>query len=232
MKLLTPHKDYITKHKIDVDNADITPSLRRSIKDFDKQLDKWEDLKKDDSDEGKSLLKQWHEKLEATSKNLLEELEEQLPMGKTIEEDEKEKAEKEKAEKEKAEKEKAEKEKKEKQEKEKAEKEKADKEKAEKEKKEKKEKEKKPAKKEGKEDEEDEEDEESAEEKGEKIIDQLWKARAKDGKLEITEDELTEKGFNCWSLLGMVSGTVGKYSFKSPFSETWTITKTEQKKED
>ena len=218
MKLLMPHRDYITKHKIDVDNADITPSLRRTIKDFDKQYQKWEDLKGDDSEEGKGLRKQWHEKLEATSKNILEELEEQLPMGKTIEEEEaeKKKAEKEKAEKEKAEKEKAEKEK---NEKEKDEKEKAEKEKG-----------KNPPKKEK--EKEEEEDEESEEEKGEKIIDQLWKARAKDGKLEMTEEELNEKGFNCWSLLGMVSGTVGKYSFKSPFTETWTITKTPQKKED
>jgi hypothetical protein len=57
------------------------------------------------------------------------------------------------------------------------------------------------------------------------IIDKLF-AKAVNGELKITEDELSNAGFKCWNVLGFFSGVFGPYNFKSRFgSETWTITK-------
>lgn len=62
-----------------------------------------------------------------------------------------------------------------------------------------------------------------------KIIDDLWNKKSKTGQLETTEKELVEIGANPWSgsglNLGMFTGKLGPYNFKSSGSEVWVVTK-------
>jgi len=156
----------------------------------------------EDLSDDEDLKKMWKNRLEAQSKSILSDLEDLFPGGKA-KDLEKEKAEKEAADK--AEKEKANKAKSGESEEEKAEKEAAKSK---------------------------ESETGDAEKKAIDIINELWRAKAKDGKLEITEDELSEKGFRCWTYLGFTAGELGGYDFKSAlFSETWTITKAKKKEE-
>jgi len=148
--------------------------------------------------EDEQLKTQWQEQLEQKSKDLLSDLQEEFPDGKHKDqkkEDEKKEDEK-KAEKKEDEK-------------------KEDEKKAEKKEDEKKEDEKKAEKKE----------DEKEEISNEQVLDKLWKSKAVNGKLEITEDELGEAGFNVWDL-GYFSDQIGPYTMNSAFgSETWTVVK-------
>lgn len=248
MKLETPHLDYIKTHNLDIPNSSLSAQKKRAITKFNNNLEEFNALDPaEDDEENKKLQLQWHDKLTEQSQNLLSDLEEHFPDGVDVKKKEKEEAEAKKKEEEEAaakkkeeeseakkkEQEEAEAKKKEEEEAAAAKKkeEAAAKTKSEEEAEAKKKAEEEAAAKKKKE-EENQDPEKTTEEIGEEIIDKIWKERAKDGVLEITEDDLKELGFNCWALLGMWSGEVGKYSFKSPLSETWTITKIEQKKEE
>jgi|GEM_PF-6233199 len=211
MTLETPHLDYINSNKIDVEKSKLaTPSLRRAITKFETTKSKWDEL-----EDSEPLKKQWKTKLEANSKSILSDLKDIFPDEETKKAAEAKAAE-EKAAADKAAAEKAEKEKSEsKSDEEKTAEEKAAADKAAAEKAEK-----------GSETENDEK-------KAETIINSLWKEKSKNGVLEITEDELSEKGFNCWTYLGFTKGEFAGYLFKSAlFSETWTITKVKDKKKE
>lgn len=206
MELKTPHLDFIEKHKIDIQGSDAPPTLKRAITNWNNGLKQYEKA----TDE--TLKNQWKEKLETRSQKISEDLakffKEDPPASKEPEKKDPEKKDPEKKEPKAKDPEKKDPEKKD------------------------------PEKKDPENKDPDKKDpsknphglsDQGLKEKA--IIDQLFAQKAKNGKLELTEDELNEAGFNCWGRLGFFSGEFAGYIFSSSLgSETWTITK-EKKKE-